>query len=116
SANGTTQSNVAFSANVAAIVGPTFAQANAAANTVATFANGTLVLADANLNFNNTSTVNVSVTANGTNQTNIAFSANSSAIASSIANASTTVRGITLLIDSISSTDIGNAATANAVS
>lgn len=51
-----------------------------AANTVATFANGTIVLANANLNFNNTATVNVSAQANGTTQTNISFSVNTSAV------------------------------------
>lgn len=50
----------------------------AAANTVATFANGSLILAGANVNFNNTATVNVAVTANGTTQANIAFSVNTS--------------------------------------
>jgi hypothetical protein len=58
-----------------------FATAVSAANTVATFANGTLVLANANLNFNNTATVNISVTANGTTQTNVAFSVNASSVA-----------------------------------
>lgn len=50
--------------------------ANAAANTVASFANGNIVLAAANLNFNNTATVNVSLTANGNAQVNVAFTAN----------------------------------------
>jgi hypothetical protein len=53
-----------------------YTAANSAANTVATFANGTLVLTNANLNFNNTSTVNVAITANGTTQTNVALNAN----------------------------------------
>jgi hypothetical protein len=52
----------------------------AAANTVATFANGTLVLAAANLNFNNTATVNVSAAANGTTQSNVAFVVNAAAV------------------------------------
>lgn len=56
------------------------ASVNAAANTVATFANGTLVLADATLNFNNTNTINVVASANGTKQTNVAFQVNVSAI------------------------------------
>jgi len=47
-----------------------------------TFANGGVVIAGvANLNFNNTATVNVSVTSNGTNQSNVAFTTNVSAIA-----------------------------------
>src|ERR1039458_8451991 len=53
-----------------------YAQANTAGNTVATYANGTIVLANGNLNFNNTATVNVFITANGSTQTNIAFVAN----------------------------------------
>jgi hypothetical protein len=56
-----------------------YSQANNAANTVATFANGTLVLAASNLNFNNTATINVDITANGTVQTNVQFSVNTSA-------------------------------------
>jgi len=51
-------------------------RANAAANTVAVYYHGNLILADATLNFSNTATINVSVTANGTTQTNIAFTAN----------------------------------------
>jgi hypothetical protein len=53
---------------------------NSAANTVATYANGTLTLANADLNFNNTATVNVSTTANGTGQVNIGFTVNSAAV------------------------------------
>ncbi len=53
---------------------------NSAANTVATFANGTLVLVNANINFNNTSTVNVAASANGTTQANVSFTVNTSAI------------------------------------
>lgn len=43
------------------------------ANTVAVFANGTIVLSKANVNFNNTANINVVATANGTNQTNVSF-------------------------------------------
>lgn len=157
-ANGTTQANVSLVANVPNIVGPAYAQANAAyaqansayaqanaanvnaqtaislaiaANTEAqsafTLANSDVVYANgasrvnvANLNFINTATVNVSVTANGTTQANIAFSVNTSAVGGgggngNVANATTTVRGITLLIDTTNSTDNANAATANAV-
>ena len=53
-----------------------YAKANSAANNVAVYANGTLTLANANVNFNNTSTINVSVTANGTGQVNVAFTSN----------------------------------------
>lgn len=52
------------------------AVANAAQNSVATFANGTIVLNKANLNFNNTATINVSAVANGTGQVNVSFTAN----------------------------------------
>jgi len=56
---------------------PTVANiANAAANSVAVYANGVLVLSNANLNFNNTSTINVFATANGTGQVNVQFVAN----------------------------------------
>lgn len=71
--NGNLQSNIALSVNTSVLSNP---QINAASNTVATYANGNLILAAANLNFNNSATVNVSITANGTNQTNIAFSTN----------------------------------------
>ena len=53
-----------------------YTKANAAANTVATFANGTLVLAAGNVNFNNTATVNVAAAANGSGQSNISFTVN----------------------------------------
>jgi len=53
-----------------------YAQANNAANTVATFANGTLVLAASNLNFNNTASIDITITANGVTQTNVEFSLN----------------------------------------
>jgi hypothetical protein len=65
------QANAAYGqANLA------YAAANATGTTVSTYANGTIVLAKSNLNFNNTNTVNVSVTANGTTQSNIAFTVN----------------------------------------
>lgn len=52
-----------------------------AANTVAIYANNALVYANANVNFNNTSTVNVSVTQNVANKrANIDFSVNLTAI------------------------------------
>jgi regulation of enolase protein 1 (concanavalin A-like superfamily) len=72
-----------------------YAQANAAANTVATFANGTLVLADANLNFNNTATVNVAASANGTIQSNLSFSVNSAAVLSGVVSGNTSNISIT---------------------
>jgi hypothetical protein len=50
------------------------------ANVVSTFANGTIVVANANINFNNTATINVAGTANGTGQANFAFSVNTSAV------------------------------------
>jgi hypothetical protein len=89
SANGS-QGNVAFTANITAIVGPFAANANAAyaeanaayaqANTQGTYANGTSVVANtSNINWNNTATMNVSVTANGT-QSNVAWSANITSI------------------------------------
>ncbi len=52
-----------------------------AANLVAIYANNTLRIANANLNFNNTSTVNVSITANGTlKRANVEFAVNLSSI------------------------------------
>jgi hypothetical protein len=57
-----------------------YSQAILSQNTVAIYANGTIVLGNANINFNNTATVNVLATANGTHQANVSFSANTSAI------------------------------------
>ena len=57
-----------------------YAAANSAANTVAVYANGTLVLSNSTINFNNTATVNVSATANGTTQSNLEFSVNVSSL------------------------------------
>jgi hypothetical protein len=85
------------------------------ANSDVIWANGTSRVNTGNINFVNTATVNVTVTANGTTQGNVAFTVNTSAVGGTSANASTTVRGITLLIDSTGSTDNANAATANAV-
>ncbi len=51
-----------------------YTQANAAANLVAVYANNSLRYANANLNFNNTSTINVIITQNTTNKAaNISF-------------------------------------------
>lgn len=91
-ANGTGQVNIAFSANGTSLGIPAananalaaYAAANSAANTVAVFANGTLTLAAANVNFNNTGTINVSSTANGTGQVNVAFSVNTTAVAGGV--------------------------------
>ncbi|MGH7744748.1 MAG: hypothetical protein ACREQ5_08035, partial [Candidatus Dormibacteria bacterium] len=63
-----------------------YTAANSSANMVATYANGTIVLTKANLNFNNTATINVTALANGTGQANISFSANASAIGAAGAN------------------------------
>jgi hypothetical protein len=49
--------------------------ANSAQNTVAFHADGGLILAKSNLNFNNTATVTIAATANGTGQVNVAFTA-----------------------------------------
>jgi len=51
-----------------------YADANSAANTVAVYANSNVILNSANLNFNNTDSISVSVTPNTVNQANIAFS------------------------------------------
>lgn len=150
-----TQGNIAFSANGTALgvpaintalgtmnttTGSAYAQANAAANLVAILANGTVVLANGNVNFNNTATINVLAVANGTTgKANVSFSVNLSSVIGSgtVTNvatglgltggpvttigtisaniANTTQQGITQLIDTVVTSDIGNAATANAV-
>lgn len=88
------QANIEFNANGTAIVGPTAiiantaifnanlaaVQANNAANTVAVYEGGILVIADANLNFNNSATMNAAVTANGTTQANVTYTANDTAL------------------------------------
>ena len=101
-------------------------------------ANGALIAPKSNLNFNNTSTVNVSISPNGINQANISFAVNATAfsngtvisvgtglgltggpittsgnISANVAN--TTIQGVTKLVDITTSTDSGNAATANSV-
>lgn len=63
--------------------GEPFVQANAAANLVAIYANNSLIMANANVNFNNTASINVSATANGTNKAaNVEFSLNTASIIS----------------------------------
>jgi hypothetical protein len=57
-----------------------YAVANSAANTVATFANGVIVLPNANLNFINTTTINVVAAANGTTQSNVGFTVNTTSV------------------------------------
>ena len=73
SANGT-GTDVAWSANLTAIAG--------GVNNfqVDILANGSLIVANSNINFNNTATVNVALTANGTGQGNISLVVNTSAI------------------------------------
>ena len=73
--------NITFITTGAAVA-DAYEQANTAANTVATFANGTIVLAKGNLNFNNTSSVNVAASANGSTQSNIAFDVNTASFTS----------------------------------
>jgi hypothetical protein len=89
---GVFNANLAYGqANVANTVAQTavalglvaYAAANAAANTVAVYEAGTLIIADANLNFNNSGSVNASVTANGTTQANVQFTINLSSLPSS---------------------------------
>ena len=57
-----------------------YATANTAGNTAEVYANGTIVLANSTVNFNNTASINVSATANGTKQSNVAFTLNVSSI------------------------------------
>jgi hypothetical protein len=66
--------------NVSQQAADAYTQANAAANLVAVYANGGLIMANANINFVNSATLNVSVTANGTlKAANVAFTLNTSA-------------------------------------
>ena len=69
------QANAAYTqANLA------YAVANLASTQVSTYANGTIVLASSNINWNNTATMNVSVVANGTTQSNVSWNANGTAL------------------------------------
>jgi len=70
--------NVSGIANLSGLISP---------NTT-TYANGTIVVASANHNFNNTATVNVALTANGS-QVNIALTTNAAAILSGVASGNT---------------------------
>jgi len=113
-----------------------FSRANSAANTASVGANSGPSLSNVSFNFVNTSSVLVSVTPGGTGIANIAFSAvgdgtgtvqnigtgigltggpitTSGTISANIA--STTVQGVTKLVNSVTSTDAANAAAAVAV-
>jgi len=110
-----------------------FAAANNAANTTRVSANSGSTLSNVSLNFVNTSTVQVSVTSGGTGVANIAFTSAADGVTSVATGtglsggtitstgtitaniASTTVVGVTKLIDSVTSTDAANAATASSV-
>lgn len=101
-ANVTAQSaiSMATAAAVLAIAANTeaqsaYTQANSSANLVAVFANGTLVLTKSNLNFNNTATVNVAATANGTTQSNLAFSVNTAAVLTGVTSGNTSNISVT---------------------
>ena len=54
--------------------------ANNGANTVHVYANGESILSNSTLNFNNTISINVEATANGSLQTNVAFVVNTSSL------------------------------------
>jgi len=70
-------SNSTINAATANAVEWAYNTAIASANLVAVYANDTLSMANANINFNNTASVNVSVTANATNKrANVAFTVN----------------------------------------
>lgn len=61
-----------------------YAAANAAANTVAVYADGTLSYANANINFNNSATINVSISQNTTNKfANVTLNVNTSLFSNS---------------------------------
>lgn len=82
--------------------------------------NGTIVANNPNINFASANTSNlVIVGTSNTSPGNVTVTFDTRLVGGnggSSANANTTTRGITLLIDSISSTDAANAATANSVS
>ena len=110
-----------------------YAAANTSGNTVRVSANGGSVLSNKQLNFVNTSTVIVSVTDSGGGSADVAFSVGGSVqistgiglsstpnpilgVGTITANiATTSVQGVTKLIDSVASTDAANAATGAAV-
>jgi len=68
--------------------------ANSAQNTVAFHANGGLILAKSNINFNNTATVTIAATANGTGQVNVAFTASGGSQGATGAQGATGIQGI----------------------
>jgi hypothetical protein len=76
SANGTYASNISFSVNTSAVGGGS----GGGANVVTVKANDTVVVANARINFNNTATINVVASANGTYESNIGFTMNTAAI------------------------------------
>jgi hypothetical protein len=79
--------------------------ANAAANTVATYNNGVLTLSSAAINFNNSSTINVSTVANGTTLTDVSLSVNGNSVLS-LANVNTNNANVAILL-------AGNTTTSN---
>ena len=134
--SGYTQANLATSvagvsynqANAAyAQANSAYGVANSAANTVTVLANGTVIVTSGNLNFNNTSTINVSVSANGS-QSNVALSVNTSAVGNGgggISNVSVFVGGVLVKntanlnyaasnVSNISITSIANSSPGNA--
>ena len=111
-----------------------YATANNAANGARVSANSGSTQSNVSLNFVNTATVQVSVTSGGTGVANVAFTSVVSGGVSSVGTgigltggpitssgtisaniASTTVQGVTKLIDAVNSTDAANAATGAAV-
>ena len=94
-----------------------FAQANGAyaqANGAYAQANGAYAQANGAYSQANLKVASITVSGNGLAVSNATI-ANNSEYTLSVNTATTTVRGITLLVDSTSSTDTSNAATANAV-
>jgi hypothetical protein len=79
------QANTARDTANAAYAAANSASGAEAANLVAVYANNSLVYANSNVNFNNTATINISVTANTTNKrSNIAFNANTTNLGATI--------------------------------
>jgi hypothetical protein len=131
-----TQANTANSIAISAYgqANAAFAAANNAANTVRVTANSGSAQSAVSLNFVNTATVTVSVGSGGAGVSNVSFSTAAAGTVQNIntgagltggpisvtgtvsANiASTTVQGVTKLIDSVASNDTANAATGAAV-
>src|ERR1035437_1055212 len=103
-ANGSNQVEISFTANVI----------GSGSYGASVYANGTIVVANANINFNNTATINVIASANGSNASNLGFSVNASAISGAAAGSVNVWTNAASIVTNLSNLTYNNTATTNA--